>query len=118
MLSFQNEKQLLFFCWLVLISEILYAQETVYTTTKTNVSKKTDYIRGLKADHSIRFDYTLNADQDEIEVQISSYLDEYTLTGWKASNPDCQTPNNICQEVKIESLLKMTLKAKLVKKER
>lgn len=115
--SIQQVKQFLILYVFVLFSAALHAQETVYIPTAKKVSKDIKTI-GTKADNLKILDYTFGADQEEIDVQISSYVDEYTLTGWEAYNPSCQTPNNICQKVEIESLLiKMTLKAKLIRKE-
>lgn len=112
-----KEKPPFFLCLVLLVSSVLYAQETIYTPTTTKIVRGAGTTEA-SADASMRLDCTLSPDQEEIEVQVSSYVDKTTLTGWRATNPDCQTPNNVCQEIKIENLL-MTfiLKAKLIKKE-
>ena len=112
-----QKKSSLFLCFLLLVSSVLYAQETIYTPTTTKISKDTG-TTAARTDLSTILDFTISPDQEEIEVQISSYVDNYTLTGWKATNPDCQTANNVCQEITIENLLiTFILRAKLIKKE-
>jgi hypothetical protein len=64
------------------------------------------------------FEHNMSPGSAEIQVVLSSYVDEYTLTGWIQTSPDCHTENNICQEINIDSLLiQMALVGSLTREE-
>lgn len=88
----------------LLIPIAAIGQEANIFQTQINVFNNT-LKSSSQGQSKTKLQHQMNSGYNDIEVLISSYVDNYSLTGWIQTSPDCQTENNICQEINIDSLL-------------